>query len=319
MPIVSSQRGTAGIIGRGYRIPYLYRQIITTGYIAGGYQNATPWRNVNVVDASTDTTTSLGDLLQTTHVYTSGAHNRDIAFIWSGAGWGSSTNFTGCFNMRTNSTYARTSSMDTPVGVGDAATVQEDLERAWVFNTTGDPGGNAATASNTCFRFNLSTETASTTFSILSTLGDGAGAHYNDTQGFIHGTDSRIKFTYATETQVAGGAYGAHGQQKSIPSKIGFGWAGNEGSYNAGFNLRKWNQVTDVLQSTIAKPIGNSGEENFTQGQDHQYMLGMFDGAQNNRAWKFTYATDSGFEGGAGMQPKGGQGGRSSGHCFWRD
>ena len=316
MPIVTSQRGTTAVIGRGYRTPYKYRQIITTGYVAGGYANSVPWRNVNYVVAATDTTTSLGDLLQTTHNYTSGAHNRDHAFMWGGSAVPGVSGYTSCFNMRTNTTLAKTTAMNSPVDIGDCATVQRDLDYAWVFNCAANPTGSAAV--DTPHRFNLVTEQSSSTFTIIGALTQGGGAHYTDTDGYIWGAQ-KIKFNFATETQTAGGDYANHGQQKGLPSKNGFGYAGNEGSYNGGNSLRKWNQVTDVLQSTIAKPVTNCGEENFTQGQDYQYMLGSYDGAQNNRAWRFTYATDSGFEGGATMQPKGGQSGRSSGHCFWRD
>jgi len=47
----------------------------------------------------------------------------------------------------------------------------------------------------------------------------------------------------------------------------------------------------------------------------------MYTGAgQNNRAWRWNYATDSGFEGGGSMQPSGaGINGRSSGGMAWRD
>jgi hypothetical protein len=51
-------------------------------------------------------------------------------------------------------------------------------------------------------------------------------------------------------------------------------------------------------------------------GQNHQYMLGMYNGAQNNISWRFNYATESGFQGGASMEPKG-KGGASSGVCSW--
>lgn len=61
----------------------------------------------------------------------------------------------------------------------------------------------------------------------------------------------------------------------------------------------------------------NSGEENLDMGQAHQYMMGMYDGAQNNRGWKWTYATNSGSELGSGSVRTGVPGG-SSGHCVWR-
>ena len=316
MPIVSSQRGTSGIIGRGFRTPYLYRQILTTGYVAGGYKDSVPWRNVWKLNMSTDTGASLGDLLQQQAMYTSGAHNRDIAFIWNLSPTAfAASNVTGCFNMRTDTTYAKTSSMDSAVTWGDPATVQEDLTRAWIAGS-----GSSAIVQ----RFDLNTETSTSTFalSVLQNDGIGAGAHYDDTQGRFWGdAPTNMKLTYATETQSSGGSPGHHSQQKGITSKVGFGWAGNEGTYNAGFQLRKWNYTTESQVALVAKPIGDSGEENFCMGQDHNWMLGMYNTAgQNNRAWKFTFATDSGFEGGAGMQPSApGIAGRSSGHCFWRD
>ena len=52
-------------------------------------------------------------------------------------------------------------------------------------------------------------------------------------------------------------------------------------------------------------------------GQDWQYALGTYDGAQNNRGHKFFYSTDSGYELGAGSIRTGVPGG-SSGTCHWR-
>jgi len=53
-------------------------------------------------------------------------------------------------------------------------------------------------------------------------------------------------------------------------------------------------------------------------GQDWQYMLGQYNGAQNNNNWKFYYATDSGTANVAGLSPTA-QAGQSSGHCAWRE
>jgi hypothetical protein len=98
---------------------------------------------------------------------------------------------------------------------------------------------------------------------------------------------------------------------------VGKGYCGNEGTYNGGYNLRRWNVFTETNIGNVAKPHPNCGEENFTMGQDHQYMLGNYDGAQNNTSWKFTYATDSGVVNPTGLPP-GVNGGTSSGHCGWR-
>jgi len=98
---------------------------------------------------------------------------------------------------------------------------------------------------------------------------------------------------------------------------VGKGYVGNEGTYNGGYNLRGRNFFTETNIGNVAKPHGNCGEENFTMGQDHQYMLGNYDGVQNNTSWKFTYATDSGVVNPSGLPP-GVNGGTSSGHCGWR-
>lgn len=292
-------------------VPFLYRQIINYAYTAGGYKDSSPWRNVNKIPVATDTSASLGDLLQYAAAYTSGAHNRDKAFQWGGGGMGNYSS-TSVFNMRTDSTANRTSAMDTPVTVGDAATVQHDeTQKAWIANGLG---------SSVIQRFDLATETATTNFALahLQNDGTGAGGAWTETTGYFYGDSTSMRLTFATETPYAGIRVGVHGQQKAMPTKINVAYGGNEGTYNGGYNLRKWNLVTDTQTSTISKPIGNSGEENMTMGQSHQYMLGMYDGAQNNRAWRFNYNTDSGYEGSSAMQPKGVTG-RSSGHCYWRD
>ena len=293
-------------------VPFLFRQIINYGYTANGYKDSVPWRNVNIINVSTDIYTNLGDLMQQTANYTSGAHNRDHAFIWGTGGVGAFTS-TSVFNMRTNSTYSKQSAMDTPVTIGDAGTAQQDeMAKAWIANGLG---------SSVVARFNLATETAGTTFglSYLQNDGTGAGAVFTETAGYYHADSTSMKLVFATETMSAGVRIGAHGQQKSMPTKLNVGYAGNEGTYNGGYNLRKWNLTTDSQTTTYSKPIGNCGEENMTMGQYHQYMLGMYDqNGQNNRSWRYSYNTDTGYEGGASMQPTGVPG-RSSGHSYWRD
>lgn len=319
MPIFSSVRQTAGPLGRGSRPAYKFRQIITRGYINGGYANSVPWRNVNNIVHATDTATSLGDLLQSTHNYAPGAHGRDRAFMFGGGAHGSGGYaYTSVFNMRNDTTYTQNSAMNSPVVNGDAGTVQQEWYRAWIFNTAQRSSGG--TGSNTGYRFDFATETPAGTFTPIANGDLGTTASYDDLEGHIGAGNHQIVFSYATETQTAlGNRMTNSGQQQSQGSKNGLSWAGNEGSYNEGNNFRRWNFTTRTVTATMGKPITNSGEENFDMGQDWGYMLGMFNGAQNNRAWKWTYATETGFEGGATMQPKGGQSGRSSGACAWRD
>jgi hypothetical protein len=75
--------------------------------------------------------------------------------------------------------------------------------------------------------------------------------------------------------------------------------------------------VSATHERTVARVLTNSGEENFDMGQDHQYCMGMYDGAQNNRGHKWFYSSDSGYELGAGSIRTGVPGGSSAG-CVWK-
>jgi hypothetical protein len=196
-------------------------------------------------------------------------------------------------------------------------------------------------------KFNLSTEQhQSTLATAFDQTGTGAGAHFSENFGYFWmdastTANGKRKFVYATETETTpSGDPGWHGQQKGISSKVGKGYAGNEGSYGGGMNLRVWNYTTESSSGTVVKPWQYSGEENFDMGQDRQYMLGCYftgggplDG-QFNETWKLTYSTNAGVQLGAGGKPTGTAsgtgatgtccpsgtiGGRSSGHGYWRD
>jgi len=346
MPFFSA-RPTAvfGVRSKRGLLPYLTRQVLTTGYVAAGYRNTVTWRNVNSINNSTDTTTNLGDLLQSGGSYGAQAQNRNNAYIigTNGTGtdgWGAFTT-TACFNMRNNTTLARNASMDNAYATSHSMSIYEtDLDGN--YNYAYLTGGNAS--NNIIRRFNMTTEaldtvsTWSTSYpNIGNDTGEGSSALMNESYGIWYNGTNKYKFTYATKTETVPSAMpGNSSQQRGMSTKLGVGYAGNEGSYNGGNYLRKTNLTTDATVSTtsIAKPHQNCGEENMTMGQAHQYMLGMYNGAQLNLSWRFNYSTDSGFQGGASMQPSGtasGTGvgganhpeatiqGRSSGMCFWRD
>ena len=74
--------------------------------------------------------------------------------------------------------------------------------------------------------------------------------------------------------------------------KLNFCWAGNQGSYNGGNSFRRTSFVTRQTSGTYSKPRANCGEENFACGQDWGYMIGNYDGAQNNGSFKW-YCSDN--------------------------
>ena len=64
---------------------FKYRTIITKMYVLGGYQNGSPWKNVNRAQASTDTYTNLGDQIVYSASYIQGAPSKTTAWVFCAA------------------------------------------------------------------------------------------------------------------------------------------------------------------------------------------------------------------------------------------
>jgi hypothetical protein len=277
--------------------------------MAGGYASANAWSNVNRFPRATETCSDLGNGKIDNYNYKSGMCSDNAGYIWgAGGGHAIDLNTTSKFNLRTETKGSN------PGGPGfsasDTATAfAPDRNRSF---TTGDGVSNM-------FRFTASTEA-------FSTLGGGQGGHACAVSGEnkgIYWGDANRSINFSTEAQATiTMAGGAHGQQKGLSAKTGFGYGGNEGTYNAGFNHRKIN-ITAETYSTITKILPDSGEENFAMSQDRGYILGMYNGLQNNQCGRLIYATDVRAALGTAIQGSGEgetpHSGASSGHCFWRD
>lgn len=340
MPIFASQRSVNGVFSarfkRGGILPFLTRQVLTRGYVAAGYKDSVPWRNVNNYVFSTDTATNLGNILSEDANYTSGAHNRNIGFMWGGGGVGNFTS-TAVFNMRNETTYTKQAAMNTAQTVGDSATILA-MDSVGQYTFSWQTGNQGAAVYQ---KFNLTTEVHTSTASTgFEQGGTGAGAHMGENWGYFWADNadgaaaSRRKFVFATEVEsTPGTSPGFHGQQKGQPAKTGFGYGGNEGSYGSGRYHRKWNYATENTVSTPQKSVWWCGEENFTMSQTHGIMLGHYSDTaggnasaqgQTNDIGKFDFATDTGFRVTStsltGTHTNGSAiNGRSSGHGYWRD
>ena len=275
---------------------FFLRQIITKGYVLSGYRNGQPWTSVNEVTHSTDTTIDMGGPLNNPTAYPGGMCDDTYAYVLKAdGGVGGVSSNTNRYSMRTNTSIQFGQS---PYTVGNSGTLMHQ-EQLYAY-------GKPANGSAAIMKFNF------TTGSWMSSLGAAYGnnsqtmsAFYHEKYGYHYGDDNGVRLTFATETQAQSPMNGVHGQQKAISSKLAYVYAGNEGNYAGGYNLRRFNVVTETNVGNVTKPIGNCGEEDFDMGQNHQYMLGNYNGEQNNRSWRFNYATDSGYEGGGTMQSKG--------------
>ena len=294
---------------------FLYRQIITTGYVMGGYQTSSPWKNVNRMVHATDVMTNLGDLLTNAGAYTSGVNNLSKGFLWSTDNtWPGTSATTSAFHLATETNAGLNSNWNLTSGRNDCGTFFKEHLYAWIVG-----GGRSGVDF-----FNMTTETMATS-GLTSLTGDsmqeGVATISDELKGFSWGEGTH-KYSFVTGSTMtvntSGTVNGSGSQQKGINSKLGKGYCGNEGTYAGGYNLRRWNLTTEVNSGTTAKPVTDSGEENLDMGQDRQYMMGCYTTAgQNNRGWRFSYITESGFELGAGSIRTGVPGG-SSGHCVWK-
>jgi hypothetical protein len=292
--------------------PYLYRTVITTSYVFGGYKNSSPWKNANRMAHSTDICTNLGDLMTYGGSYISGAAGLVKAYHWGADNsWPGSSNIVCGLNMATE-TNAGTAFGVMRNSRDASATVFAETRFAYI------AGGGTADVDV----FNLTTESMYLNNQGPDASGsDNAGAMSDETAGYHYTSGGAVKFLFSTTVAYATietGVRNAHGEQKGINSKLGRGWGGNEGSWSGGYNLRRWQFSTDTSLGTVAKPFGNGGEENYDMGQDHQYMMGNHDQTgQNNRGWRFSYTTESGYELGSGSIRTGVPGG-SSAACAWK-
>jgi hypothetical protein len=293
--------------------PFLYRTVITTSYVCGGYKDGIPYRNVNRMTHATNVCTNIGDQISTSFAYAGGACNLTKGFFWSTSNDVAVSSANGiAFNMATETNAGGITSMRNSRNNFYAA-----FKETQIAYLCGGGTGDVDT-------YNMTNETMYNSSMGPDTMaGDGyqsgVTGFSDELAAYLSGNAyQKLVFSTTVDYQVVGSGVGGSGsQQKGISSKRGKGYFGNEGTYNGGFNLRRYQTATDTNIGNVAKPIGNSGEENFDMGQDHQYMLGMYDGAQNNRGWRFSYVTDSGFELGAGSVRTGVPGG-SSAQCVWK-
>jgi hypothetical protein len=277
--------------------PWLYRQVITTAYMMGGYKNSSLWSNTNRLVMATDTASNLGDGTIDNFHYKAAAVGDSKVYVFNGT--------TTAFNMRTES---KSNSGSSPGSAGNNGVVYDTTRTyAWV---NGEGTGQIK-------RWTFATEGVS---NVGSGWNDHAASISGEYRGIFWGNSGQTqRIIYSTES-VANMGYsaGAHGQQKGLSGKTGYGYGGAQGDYAGGNQFRRTNIESETQSNTYTKPYGNCGEENYTQGQTHGYMLGQYNGAQNNLSFKYAYSTDSGTTGSSTMEPKG-HDGASSGAFGFRD
>ena len=321
---ISTQMGAGNVNTSGYGGPnaqgyrdstsraaqWKFRQIINVAYTGGGYKDGSPWRQVHRTNCATHQTTNLGIQMDHPGSYISGACSDTTFFLWSTPS--DNSHFTpsartSAFHMYTETGKSHNSVFNTYSDRNDSGTSFKETYLS--FHGGGDRGSMEV--------FNLATEARQSNNGGSTNAGGTTNSAFSDKDQGYHWSDGNgFKVNHQTFAVSGSSHWSAHGQQKGMPTKIRLGYCGNEGSYSGGYNLRRWNLTNDSNTGTFSKYRANCGEENFTLGQDWGYMIGNFDGQQNNGTWQQYYHTDTRTDH-SGLQPTA-NAGQSSGHCGWR-
>jgi len=329
---------------------WLYRTILTHGYIAAGYKGYNPWRSVNKTWHQTDTTIYCGEQIDRGGAYLAGTFSDYNGYVhgtsntWQGsAAHTSSYNlFNGVLRMQNNNNFTFFGSGGAPYGYQGNDPKNEGLSYGsgqsspnstggWDMSAaryqhdgaSSTPGNGATDGAGYIFGGNVGvtdklhfpTEVMYSTTSLPTTLGYVATIG-GQNRAYIVGGSSNAYCWYmnwSNDAFVSWGFNGGNGDglNKHLMSKHGHFYAGVGGNTDS----RRWkfNDSTTNYISQLTK-LSNFGEENQQMGQDWGYMLGMFNGQQNNWTTKTTYSNDTETTLGNAAQPKGHYG-LSEGTC----
>lgn len=303
---------------------FQYRSIFTHGYLAGGYKGSNPWRAVNRTWHQTDTTMYCGEQLAYAANYIEGTfsdyngyvHNSSDAMSGSSAGTQSYSLANGTMRSRGAGTYSPAGSgFGFPTATGTTGLGGWNMSVArttqgcavdqvgQIGYVTG--GGSAATD-----KFHFPSE-----IMYVTTSGPGTGftsGCHGQSRGYfsVAGTKQYIDFStnaWVTYTNSAG----TDAWSKYLSTKLGWHYGGQGNVTSA---IIKFSDATGSDINTGLSKIRACGEENMQMGQNWGYMLGNYDGQQNNQTVKYNYLTDALTQLGTAAQPKG-HFGQSSGCC----
>ena len=283
--------------------PWERSRICTHGFVAGGYKNASPWRNVNRTEHSNDTSTNLGDKMNEAGSYIDGAFS-DLHMYCYGTDNSFSGNTNRVWSMQMSNESSRGNQSGMNVSRNDCGCMIDYHYMGAHIYITG--GGNSTTD-----RTNMKNDSNSTT------NGFGSGGDYTaGTQGRLRGymkTGGTAQYmTWANESwSTWSNSPGTNGWGKACGSWMGHFYMKTGGNCVTG--LAKCNDDTGANISTFN--VQNSGEENYQQGNFKGYCLGHYNGSQNNNSYKFSTTSDTYSSGGGGMEPKGHNGMSSAGNA----
>jgi hypothetical protein len=326
------------------------RTVLTHGYLAGGYKGSNPWRSINKTWHANDTTIYQGEQLDKAGSYVDGTFSDYNGYVHGTQNsFSGSSQHTSSYNLHNGSgrtwgasTYGADTDAsgvdwswdgDNPVAISgftygsapgnwDADSTVEGVggwgliysyDDSGCFSQLGISGYITQGGTSQCNRLNFATEVMFITTDSGISNGYGTGMGGQSTGYMVTGSTNRSMVwsnqTWSNWTVLSGNA----AWRKGHWSKKGWHFAGNGGNVTGGFT--RFNDSNGAATGgSQFSTLTSVGEENMETGEDHGYMLGNFNGHQNNMTWKFTYSTYTTTNMSALTRPKGHYG-QSSGAC----
>jgi len=324
--------GTGSIDNTSWR----YRSIYTHGYLAGGYKGSNVWRSLNKTWHNTDTTLYCGEQLHSGSSYQNGIWSDHNAYVTCGAGTITSSNsgsgkLVSSYSLHNGSQRHHNNSFwgveNAPYGYTGHNPVGDGVGLTYgSAGYGGDLGGmglntdrqGAATGQNIKGQAGYITGGGSTTSEKMHFATEimYAGPDFGNSTSYLDGASGELtgwffnnkKITWSNDSISAWSGYSGTAHKWYMSTKHGHHYA-QDGSTTK----RKFSDSTGSSLSTFNK-VTSYNEENPEDGQDHGYILGHFNGQQNNWTIKQSYTVDTEVTMGAQCQPKG-HFGQSSACC----
>lgn len=307
---------------------FQFRTILTHGYLAGGYKGSCPWRSVNRTWHATDITMYCGEQLSYAANYIEGSfsdlngyiHNAADAYATSNAGTQSYSLANGTMRTRGGGSYSPAGTRDAagfPTGTGTTGIGGWNMSVARIYlgcavDQTNQYGYITGGGSAVTEKLHYASEIMYTTTSNPAGTGFTSGCH-GQLKGYFTIAGSKQAITWSNDTWAAFTAsVSTDGWCKIMSTKLGYHYAGSGTNVTSG--IAKFSDSTGADLLTSMTKVRAAGEENLQMGQNWGYMLGNYDGQQNNQTVKYNYLTDTLAQLGTAAQPKG-HFGQSSAAC----
>lgn len=329
--------GNTSTYGQIDNSAWRYRSIYTHGYLAAGYKGSNPWRSVNKTWHPTDTTFYCGEQIANTMSYTNGVWSDYNAYILANGGHSVAGSIVCSYSLHNGTirmfsadgysssgiTYgyvgndpkneglsygtagyaSHVGGMRMSVSRKDMPSTQDIKGQSGWFN-----GGGSSDTS----RIHFPSEVNYTGWnSGVDGIGDAAAG---ELRGYFEWASTYKYVTWSNDTWSAAGSWGGwskDGHCKTQSTKWGHHYTGT--GNNVTSQKSRFSDATGTNINTYNK-VRSYGEDNPEDGQDWGYLMGHYDGQQNNHTIKQTHSTDVETTLGPAAMPKGHYG-QSSGAC----